>query len=315
METQSAFRRREMTTDDAKNVLAQLAQLGCKRVTISGGEPSLHRGLEEIVRFAAMECHMWVAMNTNASLLKDARLEAILAAGVGQITFSLDSPIAEVHDRVRKLPGNHARIKSRIQRVREITRASGQRVQICINSVLMKDTILTMGAFAEFYAEAPFDYLTLTPASIGTAWDEWTARDETLRPSVADVLQFKATILPGLRRELPALHIDDPFGDSIDEIRENLHVRYNHGLKRCHVGMFHTVVHSNGNVIPCCYAPDDFVMGNAFTSSLEAAWNGEAYASFRGKCGAGQLFPMCKSCRQYVTLNQAVERLVTVETV
>src|SRR5689334_18937196 len=53
MEKQSAFRRKEMSTSEATTTLAQLASLGCKRVTISGGEPSLHRGLEEIVRFAS----------------------------------------------------------------------------------------------------------------------------------------------------------------------------------------------------------------------------------------------------------------------
>jgi radical SAM protein with 4Fe4S-binding SPASM domain len=122
---------------------------------------------------------------------------------------------------------------------------------------------------------------------------------------------FKREILPGLQARIPDLRISDPFGDTVDEIKENLHVRFNHGLKRCHVGLFHTVIQSNGNVIPCCYAPDTFVMGNAFRDEgVSSAWTGKQYTEFRSACKSGGLFPMCKSCRQYVYLNQAVDRLL-----
>jgi len=312
MEGQDAFRRKEMTTAEAIEVLDQLAALGCKRVTISGGEPSLHKGLEELVRHAAQDLGLWVALNSNGSLLKERRLKEIIDAGLGQVTFSVDSPIAAVHDRVRRMPGNHARIMSCIKTINEHC-GPKRSLQICINSVLMRETILTMAEFAAFYEEAPFDYLTLTPASINTTWDEWTATDELLRPSVEDVLKFKGQVLPELRRALPQLHISDPYGDEVAEIEQNLHVKFSHDLKQCHVPLYHTVVQSNGGVIPCCYAPDQYVMGNVFRDGLAETWTGDKYQEFRSGCQKAGLFPMCKSCRQYVYINRAIDGIIQAE--
>lgn len=310
MESQDSFRRKEMSTEDAVSVLDQLAALGCRRVTISGGEPSLHKGLETIVSHAANDLGLWVALNSNGSLLKPKRLSSILEAGLGQVTFSLDSPEAAVHDKVRRMPGNHARISQCIRQIHDHYSGRRRQTQICINTVLLRETILTVGGFAEFYAEAPFDYLTLSPASIGTEWDDWTATDQDLRPSLEDVLAFKSEIIPALQRSLPTVHISDPYGDTAKEIHRNLHVEFDHGMTQCHVPMFHTVVQSNGNIIPCCYAPDSYTMGNALVGGLATAWNGEPYADFRAGCRSGGLFPMCKSCRQYVYLNRAVDGII-----
>ena len=48
-------------------------------------------------------------VNTNAVLLDDRRRDAVLDAGVRSFNISVDGPRAEVHERVRGVPGSFAK--------------------------------------------------------------------------------------------------------------------------------------------------------------------------------------------------------------
>jgi cyclic pyranopterin phosphate synthase len=68
------------------------ANLGVKKVRLTGGEPMLRRDFEKLVEMlAGIEGLEDIAMTTNGSLMTPDRARALKAAGLSRVTVSLDS--------------------------------------------------------------------------------------------------------------------------------------------------------------------------------------------------------------------------------
>ncbi len=98
-------KRSELDTEQWKRVLNDLTAMGVPRLHLSGGEPLLKDGIEEIVRYAS-SMGMVVFLETNGYLLDESTLWRLKKAGVSSIDISLDSVEPEVHDRLRGLKGS-----------------------------------------------------------------------------------------------------------------------------------------------------------------------------------------------------------------
>jgi MoaA/NifB/PqqE/SkfB family radical SAM enzyme/SAM-dependent methyltransferase len=86
-----------------KTLAADLQHLGAVIVTLTGGEPLLRDDLEEIVRlFDDRSC---LIVGTTGDGLTPGRARALRAGGAFGVGISLDSTIAEEHDRMRGRPG------------------------------------------------------------------------------------------------------------------------------------------------------------------------------------------------------------------
>ncbi len=103
-----AGRRRpdELTTAECLDLVAQLARLGTREVTLIGGEAYLRRDWVEIVR--AVRAHgMDCAMQTGALHLNEERIRQAAEAGIQAIGVSIDG-LEELHDRLRGVKGSFA---------------------------------------------------------------------------------------------------------------------------------------------------------------------------------------------------------------
>lgn len=92
----------ELDTAEALALVEDLAALGCRSVTLSGGEPLLRADWPLLVR-AILENEMRAELITNG-LTMEGDAEAVAGAGFWGVTFSVDGP-AEVHDELRGVPG------------------------------------------------------------------------------------------------------------------------------------------------------------------------------------------------------------------
>ena len=103
-----AGRRRpdELSTAECLDLVAQLARLGTREVTLIGGEAYLRRDWVEIVR--AVRSHgMDCTMQTGALNLNEERIRQAAAAGVKAIGVSVDG-LEDLHDRLRGVNGSYA---------------------------------------------------------------------------------------------------------------------------------------------------------------------------------------------------------------
>lgn len=80
-----------LSFEEISRVATVFARLGVRKLRITGGEPLLRHGIEELIaQLVAIEGIEDVALTTNGSLLA-AKAQALRDAGLGRITVSLDS--------------------------------------------------------------------------------------------------------------------------------------------------------------------------------------------------------------------------------
>jgi radical SAM protein with 4Fe4S-binding SPASM domain len=98
-------RRDELSTAEALDLVAQMAELGTRDVGLIGGEAYLRKDWLEIVaavRAAGMEC----GLQSGGRNLTEERLAKAAAAGLQGVGISIDG-LSEVHDAVRGVPGSY----------------------------------------------------------------------------------------------------------------------------------------------------------------------------------------------------------------
>lgn len=108
---------KEISTNDAFNLIEQLSALGTRLLHFSGGEPTLREDLHELIT-KAKEKNMIVSLTTNgtASIKK---MEKILHADL--ICVSIDGT-EQYHDSIRKSPGSYKKAIEILQFMRSKNR-------------------------------------------------------------------------------------------------------------------------------------------------------------------------------------------------
>lgn len=305
---QDQNRKNNLSLDEIKKIIDDLKELGCTNLTLSGGEPTLSPILIDTIQYAT-DKGIQTALNTNGFLLDKEYLERLIVAGVKIFTFSIDSPIEKQHDEIRGLKGCYQRAAEAIDMINEYNKKSDSKVFVLINCVLLKENIRHIHKFTNFYEKHPFHHINLSPASIGTKWDQWTTGNEELRTDTEDVKYFKKEVFPILQKYNWPFEIRDPYEDE-KNIANNIHSMYSYVPDKCFVPFLHIVIQSNGDVIPCCYADDRFLMGNTRETSLINIWNNERYRAFRENAKGSQQMEMCQSCRQYMKINKEINKKI-----
>ncbi|MBS1122694.1 MAG: Radical domain protein [Deltaproteobacteria bacterium] len=65
----------------------------------------------------------------------------------------------------------------------------------------------------------------------------------------------------------------------------------------CYEPWSRAFIGSNGDVRPCCRAPEDIVMGNLNDQPFDEIWNGEKYQDLRATVNTPAAWPICQDCK------------------
>ena len=128
-----------------KTTLDQLAAFGVRHVRFSGGEPTLRRDLVELTAHAA-SAGLQTAMVSNGLRLTRALGEALVSAGLGAMTLSIDSFDRKTYEYVRQSP--YDRMLEAVEVARHM-RAFQPRFWIGVNCVVTKHNIATIPALVD----------------------------------------------------------------------------------------------------------------------------------------------------------------------
>jgi Fe-coproporphyrin III synthase len=96
----------ELTTEEAKEMIADLAAFGAPVLLFSGGEPLMRPDLPELARYA-VERGMRAVISTNGTLIDAEMAGTFSRIGLSYVGVSLDG-IEATHDRFRGTPGAFA---------------------------------------------------------------------------------------------------------------------------------------------------------------------------------------------------------------
>src|SRR5512142_1418757 len=94
----------DLPTDDAIDIITQIAAYGSPILVLSGGEPLYRRDIFQLARFAT-DRGLRVALATNGTMVTKQLARRIVDAGVRRVSISLDGADALTHDTFRGIPG------------------------------------------------------------------------------------------------------------------------------------------------------------------------------------------------------------------
>jgi PqqA peptide cyclase len=136
----------ELDTATWLRVLEEAADLGVLQVAFSGGEPTLRRDLEDLIARGA-GLGLYSNLITAGVLLDEARLNALIEAGLDHLQLSVQDAEPGNADRIGGYRGGHAKKL----RLAELVRAAG--IPLTINAVVHRQNVDNLEAIIEL-AEA-----------------------------------------------------------------------------------------------------------------------------------------------------------------
>lgn len=287
-------------------LIDELAQLGCHKLHLSGGEPTLHRDLESLITRASGQ-GIRVTLTTNATTLNPQRAARLVSAGLRKANISLDSPDPAIHDRQRGVAGGWRKTVAGFRALRDCLPPGRLR----LNTVITPLNYPTLADLPALAAELGAGSLNLIPLDAHTP--EFGPLN---REQIAD---FNARIAPVLARDgrrlglLKTVADAYPFGRSPEEQAAGARGHYARGYydrHRCHAPWAHALIDHAGRVSTCCMTPRQPALGDLKAESFAAIWQGPAYAALR-RSPTLPLFPACRECDMFLEQNRRLDRLVT----
>jgi radical SAM protein with 4Fe4S-binding SPASM domain len=278
----------ELDTDEALALIAELASLGCKSVTFSGGEPLLRADWPELAR-AVGAAGMGLEMITNG-LSVAGQADTIASCGFAAVTFSIDGP-PEIHDSLRGIDGGLDRALRGVKALRERGVRIGAVTQInrC-NLGRLDDTleVLAANGFSGWQLQLTMPH----------------GRARNRRPGD---LCLRPDELPGLEHTLVALQAKAPFfvqaADNIGYMSRNEpRLRTGRAIRErcwmgCQAGLEVVGIASDGTVRGCLSLPAGAAdEGNLRDRSLAELWGDPRGFSYNRAFTKTDLGPGCRDC-------------------
>ena len=99
-----ASAKEEMSTEEIKNLIKDLREIGVNSINFFGGEPLIRKDLPELVKYVK-SFGMGAAIDTNGYLLDREMASRLAEAGMDMVHVSIDSADPAKHDGMRGVPG------------------------------------------------------------------------------------------------------------------------------------------------------------------------------------------------------------------
>jgi MoaA/NifB/PqqE/SkfB family radical SAM enzyme len=285
-------------------IVDELAEMGCRKIHLSGGEPTLRPDLETLVARIA-ERDMRATMTTNATLITRERAAALAAAGLKGVNVSIDSPDPDIHDRLRGIKGAWKRTVKGTRYLRRRMKKGTLR----INAVVSRLNYASLADLPDLAGELGADSLNLIPLDENT--------DEARRLNKQHILDYNLQIAPRIVERALALGLMQgveqayPYGTTHEEIEQAKEGRYARGQydnTPCFAPWTHALIDHQGLVNICCVLRQEPIMGDLACQSFAQVWEGPVYHMVRCE----QRRPLsdgCRRCDDFLSENRTLYRL------
>lgn len=231
-----------LTLDELKSIWQQCLDLGAIHVNLTGGEPTLRKDLPRIIEIMTPDKAM-VSVVSNCMLINEPMIESWAKAGLNTLQASLDSATAEVHDKLRGLPGC-------FDKVMEAARLCHKHgINICFSTVLSPESTSNEGEMVkllEICEREDAFLLICDSAAVGG----FEGKDDKMFSR-----EDRNRILEELLHHPRARH----------------HNLYNfRGRQGCPAGVEKLYITAYGEITPCDLMHESF--GNVLEEPLEQIW-------------------------------------------
>jgi radical SAM protein with 4Fe4S-binding SPASM domain len=279
-------RSNELTIDECMPVVDDLIKLGCRNLTLIGGEVFLYKGWEKIAR-KFTDGGVEVNIITNALLMGDKQIEEIRYAGLLNVGVSLDG-MEENHDRIRNVKGSFKKT------CRAIERLNKEEIPVAVVTSLMDFNYYDLedihNMLCSYEANVWQIQLVTAMGNMSCSKDLLIKPDKI--PSITKFIREKRK--DGLIRIFAA--------DDIGYFDENeMYIRNKPGTicvwAGCQAGLTVVGIDSVGNVKGCeSIYSEDLIEGNLREESFETIWYKEGNFAYNRNFDIQQLSGKCGAC-------------------
>lgn len=267
----------ELTTDEWKKVLSELAAIGVLQIHFSGGEPTARKDLIELVRHAS-EVGLYSNLITSAVLLSKERLTALAQAGLCHVQISFQGDEPGLADRVAGYNGAHAKKLAVARWTRELD------LPLTVNAVVHRQNLHQLSGIIEMAVALDADRLEVA----NVQYYGWALKNRAaLMPTLAQIEESSRIVEEATVRLKGVLTIDYVVPDY-----------YALRPKNCMGGWGRQFFNISpaGKILPCHAA--ETITGLQFESvrdhSIAWIWqNSDALNRYRG---TGWMTEPCQSC-------------------
>lgn len=234
--------------EEVKDLVDQFVDLGGSSLIYSGGEPTLHPKLLELVDYVPKE-KSTIAMFTNGTRLPE-MADELKSAGIFGTLVSLDSHIPEKHDKYRGSPGAFKQAMAGIEALKERNMLTG------ISTYITRDDL----------EAGDFDAIVKLGTDVGA--HQVFVFDAV--PTGAMRKEHKLVLRPEDRAELKRLTMAQNANPEGPAIMGQSWVNSAEGFG-CFAGFYQLYITACGDVAPCDFTPITF--GNIREEKLEVIWD------------------------------------------
>jgi radical SAM protein with 4Fe4S-binding SPASM domain len=277
----------ELTTEEAKRLMDQIAEVSRPLLILSGGEPLLRRDIYELIQYGTNKGFR-MGLGSNGSLIDETVAKKLKDAGVKTVSISLDSCDPEKHDEFRGVKGSWQKA------VNALTALKQNGVLVQVNTTVTQqnhDEIDEIMSFTEQIGVENFHLFFLVPTGRGTKFTDISPAqyENMITSTFAKTGKHKLNVRPSCAPQF--MRIAQAMGLDMKQ-----------WIRGCLAGLYYCRVYPNGDITPCPYLP--IKLGNIKEQTFSEIWfNSEVFKNLRdfntlkGKCGVCDYRNICGGCR------------------
>jgi pyrroloquinoline quinone biosynthesis protein E len=268
----------ELTTEEWKKVLSELAEIGVLQIHFSGGEPTARKDLVELVRHAT-DVGLYTNLITSAVLLTRDRLSELADAGLCHVQISFQGSEPTMADRVAGFRDAHSKKIEAAKWTRELD------LPLTVNAVMHRQNLHQLPDIIQMAVDLDADRLEVA----NVQYYGWALKNRAaLMPTFAQLEETTGIVEEARERLKGRLAIDYVIPDY-----------YALRPKKCMGGWGRQFfnISPSGKILPCHAA--ETITGLQFESvrsnhSIAWIWqNSEAFNRYRGTSWMAE---PCRSC-------------------
>jgi radical SAM protein with 4Fe4S-binding SPASM domain len=262
-----------------QNVLRKLARIGVPHVIFTGGEPTLHPGLCELVR-EAENLGLITGLNTNGRRLAEyAFTDSLVHAGLSHVQITLESCRSEVHNAMTAAD-------SFAETCQGITNAMAAGLHVITNTTLTRQNV--------DHALETVDFLHRLGLKT-FAMNGMIFSGRGLQSGDAVAIDRLRHVLPAVRDRAKTLGMCFVWYTPTDYCRLSP-LDLDLGPRRCNAGEYSMCIEPNGDVLPC--QSYYVAAGNILRDPWRRIWESDLFRGFRDRTGDPRSCGLPEHCWQ-----------------
>lgn len=257
----------ELSTQQWKQVIDKLSDIGVFIITFTGGEPTLREDLPDLLKYA-QEKGIVTGLITNGRKLKDQSYVKLLEkAGLDFVQVTIESHKSEVHDKMTNAVGSWT------ETVAGIKNAVNSEIYVSTNTTLSKNN-------AEDFLQTVNFIKSLGVAAFGCNSLIYSGKADSISQKFALTTEALTMLLPEIHEKANEINLKFLWYTPTQYCQLNP-IQLGLGIKSCTAAMINACVSTNGDVFPCQSYFES--LGNILTEPWEKIWDSPLAVKLRNR--------------------------------